>query len=306
MIFMLERSDKDMDFKEELKQYQNLVNGELAKYVVTKKCPEEMLNRSMEYSLMAGGKRLRPILVIATYKIFKKDIQECMPFAVAIEMVHNFSLIHDDLPGIDNDDFRHGKPTNHKQFNEATAILAGDGLLNNAYRVISNTLENSRKEDLSKKIKIFQEFSDAVNKMIVGEFVDTADEGKQVSEETLEYIHKHKTGALLTLCVRMGAILAEVSQEDLDRLTSYAEKIGLAFQIKDDILSEEGDEKVLGKPVGNDKILEKCTYVSKYGLEGAKERLEKLTKEAIEELQVYHEKAEFLIELAKYIKERNK
>ena len=306
MIFMLERSDKDMDFKEELKQYQNLVNGELAKYVVTKKCPEEMLNRSMEYSLMAGGKRLRPILVIATYKIFKKDIQECMPFAVAIEMVHNFSLIHDDLPGIDNDDFRHGKPTNHKQFNEATAILAGDGLLNNAYRVISNTLENSRKEDLSKKIKIFQEFSDAVNKMIVGEFVDTADEGKQVSEETLEYIHEHKTGALLTLCVRMGAILAEVSQEDLDRLTSYAEKIGLAFQIKDDILSEEGDEKVLGKPVGNDKILEKCTYVSKYGLEGAKERLENLTKEAIEELEVYHEKAEFLVELAKYIKERNK
>ena len=130
--------------------------------------------------------------------------------------------------------------------------------------------------------------------------------GKQISEETLEYIHKHKTGALLTLCVRMGAILAEVSQEDLERLTSYAEKIGLAFQIKDDILSEEGDEKVLGKPVGNDKILEKCTYVSQYGLEGAKEKLEKLTKEAIEELAVYHEKAEFLIELAKYIKERNK
>ena len=295
-----------MDFKEELKQYQNLVNEELAKYIEIKKCPEEMLNRSMEYSLMAGGKRLRPILVIATYQIFKKDIQECMPFAVAIEMVHNFSLIHDDLPGIDNDDFRHGKPTNHKQFNEATAILAGDGLLNNAYRVISKTLENSRKEDLSKKIKIFQEFSDAVDKMIIGEFVDTEDEGKKISEETLDYIHKHKTGALLTLCVRMGAILAEASQEDLDRLTTYAEKIGLAFQIKDDILSEEGDEKVLGKPVGNDKILEKCTYVSQYGLAVAKERLEELTKEAIDELKIYHEKAEFLIELAKYIKERNK
>ena len=295
-----------MDFKEELKQYQNLVNGELEKYVETKKCPEEMLNRSMEYSLMAGGKRLRPILVIATYKIFKKDIQECMPFAVAIEMVHNFSLIHDDLPGIDNDDFRHGKPTNHKQFNEVTAILAGDALLNNAYRVISNTLENSRKEDLSKKIKIFQEFSDAVDKMIRGEFVDTEVEEKQISEETLEYIHKNKTGALLTLCVRMGAILAEAPQEDLERLTSYAEKIGLAFQIKDDILSEEGDEKVLGKPVGNDKILKKCTYVSKYGLEGAKGKLENLIKEAIKELQIYQEKAEFLVELAKYIKERNK
>ena len=295
-----------MDFKEKLKQYQELINHELEKHIETKKCPEEMLNRSMEYSLMAGGKRIRPVLVIATYQIFKEDIQECMPFAVAIEMVHNFSLIHDDLPGIDNDDFRHGKPTNHKQFNEATAILAGDGLLNNAYKVISKSLENSKKDELTKKIKVFQEFSNAVNKMIIGEFVDTEVEGQQISEETLEYIHKNKTGALLTLCVRMGAILAEASQEDLDRLTSYAEKIGLAFQIKDDILSEEGDEKVLGKPVGNDKILEKCTYVSKYGLEGAKEKLDKLTKEAIKELQIYQEKAEFLVELAKFIKERNK
>ena len=295
-----------MDFKKKLKQYQELINEELSKYIETRKCPEEMLNRSMEYSLMAGGKRLRPILVIATYQIFKKDIQECMSFAVAIEMVHNFSLIHDDLPGIDNDDFRHGKPTNHKQFNEATAILAGDGLLNYAYRVISKDLENSKKDDLAKKIKTFQEFSDAVDKMIIGEFVDTDVEGKQISEETLEYIHKNKTGALLTLCVRMGVILSEASQEDLNRLTSYAEKIGLAFQIKDDILSEEGDEKVLGKPVGNDKILEKCTYVSKYGLEGAKKKLEELTKDAIEELKVYNEKAEFLIELAQYIKERNK
>ena len=295
-----------MDFKEKLKQYQELINSELEKYIETKKCPEEMLNRSMEYSVMAGGKRLRPILVIATYQLFREDIQECMPYAVAIEMVHNFSLIHDDLPGIDNDDFRHGKPTNHKQFNEATAILAGDGLLNNAYEVISKSLENSKKDELTKKIKVFQEFSNAVNKMIIGEFVDTEVEGQQISEETLEYIHKNKTGALLTLCVRMGVILAEASQEDLDRLTSYAEKIGLAFQIKDDILSEEGDEKVLGKPVGNDKILEKCTYVSKYGLEGAKEKLDKLTKEAIEELQIYQEKAEFLVELAKFIKERNK
>ncbi len=295
-----------MDFKEKLKQYQELINRELEKHIETKKCPEEILNRSMEYSLMTGGKRIRPVLVIATYQIFKEDIQECMPFAVAIEMVHNFSLIHDDLPGIDNDDFRHGKPTNHKQFNEATAILAGDGLLNNAYKVISKSLENSKKDELTKKIKVFQEFSNAVNKMIIGEFVDTEVEGQQISEETLEYIHKNKTGALLTLCVRMGAILADASQDDLDKLTSYAEKIGLAFQIKDDILSEEGDEKVLGKPVGNDKILEKCTYVSKYGLEGAKEKLDKLTKEAIKELQIYHEKAEFLVELAKFIKERNK
>ena len=178
--------------------------------------------------------------------------------------------------------------------------------MNNAYIVISKVLKDSQKEDLPKKIKVFQEFSNAVDRMIVGEFVDTEFEGKSISEEYLEYIHENKTGALLTLCVRMGAILADAPQKDVDILTSYAEKIGLAFQIKDDILSEEGDEKVLGKPVGNDKRLKKCTYVSKYGLSGAKEKLEELTKEAIEQLQTYQDKAEFLVELAKYIKNRNK
>ncbi len=295
-----------MEFQKKLKQYQEIINSELEKYIETKKCPEEILNCSMKYSLMAGGKRLRPILVIATYEIFKENIEECIPFAVAIEMVHNFSLIHDDLPGIDNDDFRHGKLTNHKQFNEATAILAGDRLLNNAYVVISKNLEDSKSGELAKKIKIFKEFSEGVDKIFIGEFVDIEVEGKQISEELLEYIHRHKTGALLTLCVRMGAMLADASQEDLNRLTSYSEKIGLAYQIKDDILSEEGNEEILGKPVGNDKKLGKCTYVSKYGLSGAKEKLEKLTKEAIEEVQIYGKKAEFLIELAKFIKERNK
>ena len=295
-----------MDFKENLKKYQDIVNKNLEKHLRNKECLEGVLNESMEYSLMAGGKRLRPILVISTYEIFKQDIEKCMPYSVAIEMVHNFSLIHDDLPGIDNDDFRHGKLTNHKRFNEATAILAGDGLLNNAYIVISNDLKQSQKEELERKIKVFNEFSLAVDRMIAGEYVDTEYEGKEITKEDLEYIHKNKTGALLKLCVRMGAILAGASDEDLEKLTSYAEKIGLAFQIKDDILSEEGDEKVLGKPVGNDKAMEKCTYVSKYGLEESKEILEKITKEAIEELKSYGDKAEFLKELALYIKNRNK
>ena len=293
-----------MEFKAQLKKYQDLVNQELEKYVRKQKCPEEILNSSMEYSLMAGGKRLRPILVISTYEIFKNDIEKCMPYAMAIEMVHNFSLIHDDLPGIDNDDFRHGKPTNHKQFDEATAILAGDGLLNQAYIVISEDLKNS--QELERKIKVFNEFSLAVDRMIAGEYVDTEVEGKQIDNELLEYIHKNKTGALLKLCVRMGAILADVNEEDLRRLTSYAEKIGLAFQIKDDILSEEGNEEILGKPVGNDKELEKCTYVSKYGLQGAKDILDKITKEAVSELEEYGSKAEFLVNLAYYIQNRNK
>ena len=295
-----------MDFKEELKKYQKLINQELEKYSRKEKCPEEILNNSMEYSLMAGGKRLRPILMLSTYKLFKEDIEKCMPYAVAIEMIHNFSLIHDDLPGIDNDDFRHGKPTNHKQFNEATAILAGDGLLNYAYMVISKDLEKSNIEDLSKKIKILREYTEAVDRMLAGEYIDTEFEGKTITEDELKYIHENKTGAMLRISVRAGALLADCSDEDLQKLTNYADKIGLAFQIKDDILSEEGNEEILGKPVGNDKEMNKCTYVSQYGLQGAKDILDTTIKEAIEKLKKYGENAEFLKELAFYIKNRNK
>lgn len=296
-----------MDFKEELKKYQELVNKSLEKVVRKKECPEKILNESMEYSLMAGGKRLRPILVISTYEIFKNDIEKCMPYALSLEMIHNFSLIHDDLPGIDNDDIRHGKPTNHKKYNEATAILAGDGLLNGAYIVISDDLKTTNnKEELEKKLKVFSEFSMAVDRMIAGEYVDTEYEGKEITEEYLDYIHKNKTGALLKLSVRMGAILAGVNEEDLNKLTNYADKIGLAFQIKDDILGEIGNVEVLGKPVGKDKEMKKCTFVSKYGLKGAEEILEKITNEAIEELKEYGKKAEFLKELALYIKNRSK
>ena len=158
-----------MNFKKELNKYQEQINREMQKYLRKQEVPEKILNNSMEYSLMAGGKRLRPILVIAAYEIFKQDTKKCMPYAVAIEMVHNFSLIHDDLPGIDNDDFRHGKPTNHKKFNEATAILAGDGLLNQAYIVISEDLKDTAKEELENKIEVFNEFSISVDRMIAGE-----------------------------------------------------------------------------------------------------------------------------------------
>ena len=296
-----------MDFKEELKQYQEIINKELEKYLRKKDCLEGVLNESMEYSLMAGGKRLRPILVIATYTLFKDDIKKCLPYCVAIEMVHNFSLIHDDLPGIDNDDFRHGKLTNHKKFNEATAILAGDGLLNNSYIVISDDLKNTKNSlELNRKLQIFNEFTIAVDRMIAGEYVDTEYEGKEILKEDLDYIHQNKTGALLKLCVRMGAILGGANEQELEKLTTYAKKIGLAFQIKDDILGEEGDEKVLGKPVGNDKELKKCTYVSKYGLEESKKILDKITKEAIENLSGFGNKAEFLRGLALYIENRNK
>ncbi len=300
-----------MDFKEELKTYQRLVNIELEKYLRKNDCYEKRLNEAMEYSLMAGGKRLRAILVIDTYKLFRSDYEKCLPFSMAIEIMHNFSLIHDDLPEIDNDDFRHGKPTNHKQFGHSTALLAGDGLFNYGYLVIIKELLKTVKEDnsnsnLENRILALNEFSNAVDRMIAGEYLDTELEGKKISLDLLKYIHKNKTGEFLRASVKIGAILANAPKEDIDRLDSFAEKIGLAFQIKDDILSEEGDEKITGKPVGNDKEHHKCTYVSYYGLEGAKNELEKIIQEALKDLEIYGEKAEFLRGLTLYIKNRNK
>ncbi len=296
-----------MDFKNELSKYQEQVNTELEKYLRKQDCPERILNSAMEYSLMAGGKRLRPTLVLSTYKLFNENLKEAMPYAISIEMVHNASLIHDDLPGIDNDDFRHGKLTNHKKFNEATAILAGDGLFNHAYIVISNDLLNTKNEqELNRKLRIFKEFSVATDRMLAGEYLDTECEGKNISSEELKYIHKNKTGAYLRLCARMGAILGGATENQLEKITEYAEKIGLAFQIKDDILSEIGDEKITGKPVGNDREKGKCTYVSEYGLEKSKEILHQITNEAIGELDEFEEKAEFLVSLARYIETRNK
>lgn len=295
-----------MEFNEKLKEYAAIVNEELEKYVDLNKSPEYILNESMSYSLMAGGKRLRATLIMASYQLFKETIEKSYKFAVAMEMIHTFSLIHDDLPGIDNDDYRRGKLTNHKKYNEATAILAGDALLNKAYNILINDiLETGNEEDRILKIRALQELSQGTGRMIAGEYVDTEYEGKKISSEYLEYMHENKTGALIKASVKIGAILAAADEEDVERLSSYAEKIGLAFQIRDDILSEIGDPKELGKPVGNDRERGKCTYVTKYGLEKAKSMLDDITNEAIEIIKCYKHN-EFMIELAKYISTRNK
>lgn len=296
-----------MNFKEELSKYAGIINEELDKYINERDCPESILNESMKYSLMAGGKRLRPVLMIASYSLFKDDIEKVYKYAVAMEMIHTFSLIHDDLPAIDNDDYRRGNLTNHKKFNEATAILAGDGLHNKAYNLVLDDIANTADENEKQlKIKALYEISYAVDRMIAGEYVDTEYEGKQISSEYLEYMHENKTGAMMKASVKVGAILAGASEKDIQDLDLYAEKIGLAFQIKDDILSEIGNEKELGKPVGNDRERGKCTYVTKYGLGKAQEMLDNITEEAISIIKNYNKNSEFLVELAKYINTRNK
>jgi len=295
---------RKMNFKDSLIEKAELINKELEKYIKHFDCPEKMLNSSVEYSLLAGGKRIRPVLIMSSYELFKKDIEKTFPFAVAMEMVHTFSLIHDDLPGIDNDNYRRGKLTNHKKFNEATAILAGDSLLNYAYNLIINDIINNG-DDEHKKMQALQELSFGIDRMIAGEYVDTEFEGKEISSQFLEYMHENKTGALIKASVRIGAILAGASSEDIEKLSVYAEKIGLAFQIKDDILSEIGDVKELGKPVGNDKARGKCTYVTKYGLEKSQEMLTDITNEAVNIISEFNN-SEFLKELAVYIANRNK
>ena len=289
--------------KERLKEYSKLVETTLDVLVNSEDGLEKRLIEAMKYSLMAGGKRLRPALILEGYRLFKTDYEKALYFACAMEMVHTFSLIHDDLPAIDNDDFRRGKLTNHKVFGECTAILAGDGLLDFAYKVIADDMKNG--ENVLNKIKAFDIFSNGVFNMIKGELVDTDLEGKDISLEELMYMHNNKTGALIKASLLIGATLAGAGERELKVLEEYADLIGLTFQIKDDILSETGDEKVLGKPVGHDSKSGKRTFVTVLGLDEANRRLENFTDKAINVLDdISDRNIAFLKELAIFIKER--
>jgi len=296
-----------MVFKDELKKYQNYIDDELDKYFKDDNTYEKRLRESMRYSLLAGGKRIRPILMFATYRLFKEDYEKCLPYAIAMEMVHNASLIHDDMPCIDNDDFRHGKPTNHKMYDECTALLAGDALFNYSNIVITDDLRDELDiKQISMKIMALNEFVKAKDRMIAGEYYDTVSEGEILTLDQLEYMHRNKTGELIKESVRIGALLAGCSSQELQVLTTFAENIGLAFQIKDDILSEIGDSKKTGKPVGNDREMNKATYVTKYGLERAQEMLDDVINEAMTGIRIFGDKSEFLLDLALYIKDREK
>ncbi len=257
-------------FLTERKEY---VEKKLYDYVNNLDAPLQ-LKEAMLYSLQAGGKRLRPILLFATVEGYRGNFEQSIPVACAIEMIHTYSLIHDDLPAMDNDDMRRGKPTNHKVFGEATAILAGDALLTYAFQVIANDSETS--VNPSQKIRLITELAKAAGPegMVGGQVADMEGENKNLSISDLEYIHKHKTGDLLSYAIIAGAILANASAEDVENLRKFAQHLGLAFQIKDDILDIEGIEEKLGKPVGSDLTNEKSTYPKLLGLDGAKQKLD--------------------------------
>ena len=258
----------------------------------------------MDYRLMAGGKRLRPILLMAAADAVGARGTDFVQAACGIEMIHTYSLIHDDLPAMDNDDYRRGKLTNHKVFGEALAILAGDALLTQAFEVIL------RQQGVPAQVllEVLREMSIAAgpNGMVGGQVIDMLSEGKRISMEELRKMHMGKTGALFRAAIRSGAILGGASEAQLAALTTYADCFGLAFQITDDILDVVGDEAVIGKPVGSDERNEKSTYVTLTSLDEAKKLAADTVQQALEALEIFGDEAKFLRDLVKMLLERNK
>lgn len=277
------------------------IDKSLKKFVGSCDNPQKEIYDSAEYSLFAGGKRLRPILTLETYKMCGGDKAGIMNFACAIEMIHTYSLIHDDLPAMDNDDFRRGRPTNHKVYGEAMAILTGDGLLNRAFE-IALECRDIEPDKVLQAVRILSNNSGWFG-MIGGQVVDIASEGKEINLEELQYIHKLKTGALIKASCMMGAVLAGC--ENTEAVEKYAECLGMAFQIQDDILDVIGDEKALGKPVGSDEKNNKSTYVTLCGIESAKEYAKEYFNKALDALEPFGENADFLKDFTVYLLNRN-
>nr|WP_114746279.1 farnesyl diphosphate synthase [Falsibacillus pallidus] len=263
----------------------------------------ERLKEAMLYSLQAGGKRLRPVLLMATLKAFNKEKKMGLSAACALEMIHTYSLIHDDLPSMDDDDLRRGKPTNHKVFGEAFAILAGDGLLTYSFQLIAED-ESISPQTRMKLISLLAKCAGPEG-MVGGQAADIEGENKSLGLEQLEYIHLHKTGKLLVFSVLAGAIIAGANEEELQQYERFAVNLGLAFQIQDDILDIEGDESKIGKPVGSDADNQKSTYPSILSLDGAKAKLAEHVSLAKDALKAAGHNAEFLIGITDLVAERD-
>lgn len=286
-------------FKDLWERRAELVKKNLLAELDKTKMINEKIFSAMQYSLMSGGKKLRPIMLMAAADSVGADGEKFLSVASAIEMIHTYSLIHDDLPAMDNDDYRRGKLTNHKVFGEATAILAGDALLTLAFEVIT------RQKNVEPKIllRVVNEMSSSAGAsgMVGGQMIDLESEGKKINLDTLKKMHLAKTGALFKAAIRSGAILAGADEKKISALTTYAENFGLAFQITDDILDVAGNEKNLGKPVGSDEKNHKSTYVTLTSLDTAKNLAEKSVAAAVDALKNFDNKADFLRDLVKFL-----
>ena len=282
------------------------INAALESILKTSERPDRLLE-AMTYSLMAGGKRVRSVLCVAAAEAVGGDLEDVLPAACALEMVHTYSLIHDDLPAMDDDDLRRGQPTCHKAFDEATAILAGDALLTLAFQTLSSIAAGSDQQAV-KWLRVIQLISHAAGYcgMIQGQMLDIASEGSQLTLNELKSLHRLKTGALIEVSSRCGAELADANSRQIQLLESYAQYIGLAFQVTDDILNVEGDPAIMGKAVGTDKLRQKSTYPSLLGLEESKTFATKLIDNALQALGSFDQKAEPLRSIARYIIDRKK
>lgn len=294
-----DRQASDFNLQAYLKQQQALVETALDQAI--RVTYPETLYEAMRYSLLAGGKRLRPILCLASCELAGGTVEMAMPTACALEMIHTMSLIHDDLPAMDNDDYRRGKLTNHKVYGENIAILAGDGLLTYAFEYIASQTKQVPAERVLQVVVLVARSVGAAG-LVGGQVVDLECEGKSdTSLETLDFIHSHKTGALLESCVVSGALLAGALTGDLQRLSEYAKKIGLAFQIVDDILDITATPEQLGKTAGKDVQVQKVTYPSLWGLEKSKQQAQELVEGAKLQLEPFGERARPLLAIADFI-----
>ena len=298
---MSNKGDKALKeyFIEQAKFYEDKLHD----YLKEKENPQKLIYKAMEYSLFAGGKRLRPVLMGEVCKMCGGVIEDTVPFAVALEMIHTYSLIHDDLPAMDNDDLRRGMPTNHIKFGEANAILAGDALLNRAFEITSEV--KNIPADIVLKTMHTIAASSGTEGMIGGQIVDIESENKEISLDELKYIHSLKTGAIIRSACTAGAILAGADEDRIKSVDNFAVNLGIAFQIQDDILDVKGTEETLGKPVGSDEKSGKSTYVSICGEKKAYELMIEHSNKAKEALGIFCEKAEFLKWLTEYLISRN-
>ena len=291
-----------MNLRDYLAQQQKLVDAELDRLVPPETAPPETIHRAMRYSLFAGGKRIRPILCIEAARAVADDCAGVVAAACALELIHTYSLIHDDLPALDNDDYRRGKPTNHKVFGDAMAILAGDSLLTLAFQVLAQLdAPAERRARLAAELSVA---SGTVGGMLGGQVADLEGEGKPPDAQLLETIHRAKTGALLRASLRMGAIYAGADERQHDSLSCYGEHVGLAFQIVDDILDVEESSDALGKTAGKDAAQHKITFPAVYGLETSRRMAQDECRRAHEVLAAFGERAERLHELADLIVQR--